>query len=59
MNPDDLRRCDAIEWSLPGAKLVAGGAVCQKISDRVADMRNLPAGLISGQPAGIRTGLTR
>ena len=53
MNPDDLRRCDAIEVVVgQGAKPGGGGVLLgQKISDRVADMRNLPAGIDqSGQP---------
>ena len=47
MNPDDLRRCDAIEVVVgQGAKPGGGGMLLgQKISDRVADMRNLPAGI--------------
>ncbi|MBT6256361.1 MAG: FMN-binding glutamate synthase family protein [Alphaproteobacteria bacterium] len=47
MNPDDLRRCDAIEVVVgQGAKPGGGGMLLgQKISDRVADMRDLPAGI--------------
>ncbi len=47
MNPDDLRRCDAIEVVVgQGAKPGGGGMLLgQKISDRVADMRNLPKGI--------------
>ena len=47
MNPDDLRRCDAIEVVVgQGAKPGGGGMLLgQKISDRVANMRNLPAGI--------------
>ncbi len=47
MNPDDLRRCDAIEIVVgQGAKPGGGGMLLgQKISDRVAGMRNLPAGI--------------
>ena len=47
MNPDDLRRCDAIEVVVgQGAKPGGGGMLLgQKISDRVAEMRNLPAGI--------------
>ena len=44
MNPDDLRRADAIEVVVgQGAKPGGGGMLLgQKISDRVANMRNLP-----------------
>jgi len=47
MNPDDLRRCDAIEVVVgQGAKPGGGGMLLgQKISDRVAEMRNLPPGI--------------
>lgn len=47
MNPDDLRRADAIEVVLgQGAKPGGGGMLLgQKISDRVAEMRTLPAGI--------------
>src|SRR6187402_857818 len=47
MNPDDLRRADAIEIVVgQGAKPGGGGMLLgQKISDRVANMRNLPAGI--------------
>ena len=47
MNPDDLRRADAIEVVVgQGAKPGGGGLLLgQKISDRVADMRDLPAGI--------------
>jgi len=47
MNPDDLRRCDAIEIVVgQGAKPGGGGMLLgQKISDRVAAMRNLPKGI--------------
>ena len=47
MNPDDLRRCDAIEVVVgQGAKPGGGGMLLgQKISDRVANMRNLPKGI--------------
>ncbi|MEB8387349.1 FMN-binding glutamate synthase family protein [Rhodobacteraceae bacterium KMM 6894] len=47
MNPDDLRRCDAIEVVVgQGAKPGGGGMLLgQKISDRVAGMRNLPKGI--------------
>ena len=44
MNPDDLRKADAIEVVIgQGAKPGGGGMLLgQKISDRVADMRKLP-----------------
>jgi glutamate synthase domain-containing protein 2 len=47
MNPDDLRRCDAIEIVVgQGAKPGGGGMLLgQKISDRVAEMRTLPKGI--------------
>ena len=47
MNPDDLRRADAIEVVVgQGAKPGGGGMLLgQKISDRVADMRDLPPGI--------------
>ena len=47
MNPDDLRRCDAIEVVVgQGAKPGGGGMLLgQKITDRVAEMRNLPKGI--------------
>ena len=47
MNPDDLRKADAIEIVVgQGAKPGGGGMLLgQKISDRVADMRDLPAGI--------------
>jgi len=47
MNPDDLRRADAIEIVVgQGAKPGGGGMLLgQKISDRVANMRNLPKGI--------------
>jgi glutamate synthase domain-containing protein 2 len=47
MNPTDLRTCDAIEIVLgQGAKPGGGGMLLgQKISDRVAGMRTLPAGI--------------
>ena len=47
MNPDDLRRADAIEVVVgQGAKPGGGGMLLgQKISDRVAQMRNLPKGI--------------
>lgn len=47
MNPDDLRRADAIEIVVgQGAKPGGGGMLLgQKITDRVAQMRNLPKGI--------------
>jgi glutamate synthase domain-containing protein 2 len=47
MNPRDLRRCDAIEIVIgQGAKPGGGGMLLgQKITERVATMRNLPAGV--------------
>jgi glutamate synthase domain-containing protein 2 len=47
MNPDDLRRADAIEVVVgQGAKPGGGGMLLgQKISDRVAQMRDLPKGI--------------
>jgi methylamine---glutamate N-methyltransferase subunit C len=47
MNPDDLRKADAIEVVIgQGAKPGGGGMLLgQKISDRVAEMRNLPMGI--------------
>ena len=47
MNPDDLRSADAIEVVVgQGAKPGGGGMLLgQKISDRVAEMRNLPKGI--------------
>ena len=47
MNPDDLRRADAIEVVVgQGAKPGGGGMLLgQKISDRVAAMRDLPPGI--------------
>ncbi|HVC85043.1 MAG TPA: FMN-binding glutamate synthase family protein [Solirubrobacteraceae bacterium] len=47
MNPDDLRRADAIEVVVgQGAKPGGGGMLLgQKISDRVAEMRDLPVGI--------------
>ena len=47
MNPDDLRRADAIEIVVgQGAKPGGGGMLLgQKISDRVAEMRTLPRGI--------------
>src|SRR5580698_4116701 len=47
MNPDDLRKADAIEVVVgQGAKPGGGGMLLgQKISSRVADMRTLPEGI--------------
>jgi glutamate synthase domain-containing protein 2 len=47
MNPDDLRKADAIEIVIgQGAKPGGGGMLLgQKISDRVAEMRTLPLGI--------------
>ena len=47
MNPDDLRRCDAIEVVVgQGAKPGGGGMLLgQKINARVAEMRDLPEGI--------------
>src|SRR6476659_1607615 len=47
MNPDDLRRADAIEIVVgQGAKPGGGGMLLgHKISDRVAEMRDLPVGI--------------
>lgn len=47
MNPDDLRRADAIEIVVgQGAKPGGGGMLLgQKITERVAKMRNLPIGI--------------
>ena len=47
MNPQDLRKADAIEVVVgQGAKPGGGGMLLgQKISDRVAGMRNLPEGI--------------
>ena len=47
MNPDDLRRADAIEIVVgQGAKPGGGGMLLgHKISDRVAEMRTLPRGI--------------
>ncbi len=47
MNPDDLRKADCIEVVVgQGAKPGGGGMLLgQKISDRVAEMRNLPKGI--------------
>jgi methylamine---glutamate N-methyltransferase subunit C len=47
MNPDDLRKADAVEIVVgQGAKPGGGGMLLgQKISDRVAAMRDLPKGI--------------
>ncbi|MBI3709688.1 MAG: FMN-binding glutamate synthase family protein, partial [Proteobacteria bacterium] len=47
LNPDDLRRCDAIEVVVgQGAKPGGGGMLLgQKITERVAAMRRLPIGI--------------
>jgi len=47
MNPDDLRKSDAIEIVVgQGAKPGGGGMLLgQKINERVAEMRSLPAGI--------------
>ncbi|MDE0795912.1 MAG: glutamate synthase-related protein, partial [Alphaproteobacteria bacterium] len=47
MNPDDLRKADAIEVVIgQGAKPGGGGMLLgQKITDRVSEMRTLPAGI--------------
>ena len=47
MNPDDLRRADAIEVVIgQGAKPGGGGMLLgQKVTERVAGMRDLPAGI--------------
>ena len=47
MNPDDLRKADAIEVVVgQGAKPGGGGMLLgQKILHRVAEMRNLPQGI--------------
>ncbi|MEM1162468.1 MAG: FMN-binding glutamate synthase family protein, partial [Pseudomonadota bacterium] len=54
MNPNDLRKADAIEIVMgQGAKPGAGGILLgQKVSDRVAEMRNLPPGI--DQRSGVR-----
>ena len=52
MNPDDLRRADAIEIVVgQGAKPGGGGMLLgQKINDRVAEMRTLPKGIDQRSP---------
>ena len=54
MNPDDLRKADAVEVVVgQGAKPGGGGMLLgHKISDRVAEMRDLPKG-IDAAPRGI------
>ncbi|HXH95696.1 MAG TPA: FMN-binding glutamate synthase family protein [Gaiellaceae bacterium] len=53
MNPDDLRRADAIEVVVgQGAKPGGGGMLLgHKISDRVAAMRDLPKGIDQRSPS--------
>ena len=52
MNPDDLRKADAIEIVVgQGAKPGGGGMLLgQKINDRVAEMRTLPRGIDQRSP---------
>ena len=52
MNPDDLRKADAIEIVVgQGAKTGGGGMLLgQKINDRVAEMRTLPKGIDQRSP---------
>ncbi|MDC3170163.1 FMN-binding glutamate synthase family protein [Paracoccaceae bacterium] len=52
MNPDDLRKADAIEIVVgQGAKPGGGGMLLgQKINDRVAEMRALPKGIDQRSP---------
>ena len=52
MNPDDLRKADAIEIVVgQGAKPGGGGMLLgQKINDRVAEMRTLPQGIDQRSP---------
>ena len=46
MNPDDLKKADAIEIVVgQGAKPGGGMLLGQKINDRVAKMRTLPSGI--------------
>ncbi len=62
MNPDDLRKADAIEVVLgQGAKPGGGGMLLgQKISERVAGMRTLPEGIDQrSRLPGTRTGPAR
>ena len=60
MNPDDLKRADAIEVVVgQGAKPGGGGMLLgQKISERVAEMRTLPEG-IDQRSASRHPGLDR
>ena len=60
MNPDDLRKADAIEVVIgQGAKPGGGGMLLgQKISERVAEMRTLPEG-IDQRSASPASGLDR
>ena len=53
MRPDQLRRADAIEVVVgQGAKPGGGGMLLgQKITDRVAEMRTLPAGIDQRSPS--------
>ncbi len=53
LNPDDLRRADAIEIVVgQGAKPGGGGMLLGlKVSDRVAAMRTLPAGIDQRSPS--------
>jgi glutamate synthase domain-containing protein 2 len=52
MNPDDIRKADAIEIVVgQGAKPGGGGMLLgQKINDRVAEMRTLPKGIDQRSP---------
>mgnify|MGYP001368533373 CR=1 FL=1 len=52
MNPDDLRKADALEIVVgQGAKPGGGGMLLgQKINDRVAEMRTLPKGIDQRSP---------
>ena len=52
MNPEDLRKADAIEVVIgQGAKPGGGGMLLgQKINDRVAEMRTLPKGIDQRSP---------
>ena len=52
LNPDDLRKADAIEIVVgQGAKPGGGGMLLgQKINDRVAEMRTLPKGIDQRSP---------
>ena len=61
MNPDDLRRADAIEIVIgQGAKPGGGGMLLgQKISKRVAEMRTLPEGIDQRSASATRTGPDR